>query len=257
MDGTLTRHRQKINTGMCRRLISILKNNRVGILSGAKFKDICDQCGLLWDEVWAINLSNLYLLPCNGTQLYAWENTNWKLHYKSDMAGSIGHENFQILLRQITLAQMLYTNDEDYLGDFYLTHDFIDYRESLLNWCPIGRSSSKKIRSKFVDLDTKKDARSEMRKTLKALLSRKGFDTSKVEIAKGGQTSLDIFPKGWNKTYSLKHFNASECWFVGDACEKGQNDYEIYEMLQKEKRSFKTQSPKETLTIIDNLLDFS
>ena len=141
------------------------------------------------------------------------------------------------------------------LGDrnFYLEYDFIDYRGSLINWCPIGRSSSKIQRSKFVELDLEKNVRDHMINTLKPLLENNGFDAEKIQLSKGGQTSVDIFPIGWDKTFVFRHFSRQDCWFVGDACSPGQNDYELYKSLLHFNKSFKTESPSQTLEIIDKI----
>ena len=53
-----------------------------------------------------------------------------------------------------------------------------------------------------------------------------------------------------DKRYSLTHFNDQEAWFVGDRCEEGGNDQEIYELLLEEGRAFKTENTYETGLII-------
>ena len=51
----------------------------------------------------------------------------------------------------------------------------------------------------------------------------------KVTVKLGGDTSFDIYPTGWDKTYALRHFGGRNVWFVGDRAHspKG-NDYEIF-----------------------------
>ena len=96
-----------------------------------------------------------------------------------------------------------------------------------------------------------------MIKKLKMLLSTNKFNMSSINIAKGGQTSLDIFPIGWDKTYGLNHFKEhhNNIYFVGDSCNPGQNDYELYKRLSIYGNGYKTESPKETLTIIEKLIN--
>ena len=258
MDGTLTKHRQVITQSMCRKLKELLKIARVGIVSGSKFDDIYRQCQPLWDTITDMRLDNLTLLPCNGTQSYFWvDGIGWRLEYNNMMSDKIGAINYQKLIREITFAQVLITNNDSYLGKFEIEHDFIDARGSLVNWCPIGRSSTKYARSNFVSMDKEKNIRTEMINTLNLLLSRSGFDCSSLTIAKGGQTSVDIFPKGWDKTFVMKRYhNTNDCWFIGDACEKGQNDYELYTLLSNYNRAYKTTGPSHTLKIIDSITDF-
>ena len=55
----------------------------------------------------------------------------------------------------------------------------------------------------------------------------------------GGQISFDVFPSGWDKTYCLKYLKEyDEIYFFGDKTWKGGNDYELYELLKEQGRSF-------------------
>ena len=76
-----------------------------------------------------------------------------------------------------------------------------------------------------------------------------------VTVALGGSTSLDIYPHGWDKTYSLKHYAGKEAYFTGDKCDAGGNDWHIYEKLKILDRAFKVSDPKDTIEVINNLLD--
>ena len=76
-----------------------------------------------------------------------------------------------------------------------------------------------------------------------------------IEIKLGGDTSFDIFPTGWDKTYALQHFPFYNYWFVGDRCGPNGNDRELYELLKPQGRSFETESPQHTITITENILN--
>ena len=65
-----------------------------------------------------------------------------------------------------------------------------------------------------------------------------------VEIKLGGETSYDVYPKGWDKTFALQHFEGYQCWFVGDRCGNGGNDQTIYERLRVNGRSFEVKTTK-------------
>ena len=71
----------------------------------------------------------------------------------------------------------------------------------------------------------------------------------------GGQISIDVFPKGWDKTYCLKHFPFYNYWFVGDRCGHNGNDKEIYDLLKAQNRAYKTTSPKETGEITKRIIN--
>ena len=79
----------------------------------------------------------------------------------------------------------------------------------------------------------------------------------KIICALGGNTSIDIYPKGWDKTFALNYYSTKNntCWFIGDKCDGKGNDRSIYEALNKNGTSFKTKSPKDTIRIIrENIL---
>ena len=84
----------------------------------------------------------------------------------------------------------------------------------------------------------------------------------KASAALGGSTSIDIYPKGWDKTYVVNHLDRYQnIYFVGDKCDPGGNDFELYEFLKGDEacKSFKTSDPFETEKIIreDIILSFN
>ncbi|CAH2038180.1 unnamed protein product, partial [Iphiclides podalirius] len=104
--------------------------------------------------------------------------------------------------------------------------NFVEFRSSMINICPVGRSCSQAERDEFSVFDTQHKVRA---KFVDAL--QKEFKDSKLCFALGGQISVDVFPKGWDKTFCLKHIegeNFTEIHFFGDKTSLGGNDYEIY-----------------------------
>ena len=81
------------------------------------------------------------------------------------------------------------------------------------------------------------------------MLDVKGLK-NKITIKLGGDTSFDIYPTGWDKTYGLRHFSGWDVWFVGDLCYENGNDLEIYESCGSQ--GFQT-GPNETVEIIKNI----
>ena len=108
-------------------------------------------------------------------------------------------------------------------------------------------------RVEFAKLDKKYKIRSKYFDVLCDIMKNNEFD---VTIKLGGDTSFDIYPKGWDKTYALSHFEEGDWdfWFVGDRCGVGGNDYEIFNFLKPKQRAFETGSPQETIEIIDNYI---
>ena len=134
--------------------------------------------------------------------------------------------------------------------DIPLTGHFISYRGSMINWCPIGRNANFAQRQQFIESDNKEYPTIRIREMDRIKYKINLRCTKQISIKLGGETSLDIYPKGWDKTYALKHFDDYVCWFVGDRCGEDGNDKEIYELLNKEGRAFWTRGTENTAGII-------
>ena len=261
MDGTLTEAREKINKETINALMRLSLHATIGILTGSKLDDLVNQCDALWNSKEQFWDGFLYLLPCNGTKCYKLTKDGIsEAIYNNDMKDYLGNKRLSDMFKRIQKAQNLTVNDIAF-DSIFIEHDFIDYRGSLINWCPIGRSASKDMRIEFASLDEREDIRT----TMIDFLTNNSSVFKGMTIAKGGLTSLDIFPNDWDKTYPVPYFDAdldyNRVWFVGDACEPGRNDYEIYKLLSFEGTfyenvgtSFKTCNVKQTNGIIDLII---
>ena len=164
------------------------------------------------------------------------------------MREEIGELRFSTIMQFILKRQSLL-----HLYNIPLTGHFIDYRGSMINWCPIGRNANDSDREEFIKFDMKEPSlfRTEEITGFKKFLVRNDWQNS-VEIRLGGETSFDIYPTGWDKTYSLNFFKNYDCWFVGDQCGPSGNDSEIYQKLRPNGKSFEVLNTKETLRLIYN-----
>jgi phosphomannomutase len=192
---------------------------------------------------------NLHLLPCNGTKWYQPPVTtsgSFELVHENNMLDALGNRPYKKLISILLDLQSLIVNSEI---DIPLSGEFIQYRGSMVNWCPIGRIASQEDRKRFIKLDRKLKIREQYLKKLQQSLLLHGYDKH-VTCSLGGDTSFDIYPTGWDKTYALQHFHNKVVWFVGDRCEENGNDKTIYDALQKHNRSFKTTGVDSTREII-------
>ena len=76
----------------------------------------------------------------------------------------------------------------------------------------------------------------------------------KLNFSVGGQISIDIFPKGWDKTFCLKFLqesNYEKIYFFGDRTEPGGGDYEIF--CDSRVSAFSVKNYMETITILNNI----
>lgn len=77
---------------------------------------------------------------------------------------------------------------------------FVDFRNGMINICPIGRQCSYEERLAFNEYDEEHLVREKMINALK-----KEFADVDLTYSIGGQISIDAFPVGWDKTYCLQH----------------------------------------------------
>ena len=105
---------------------------------------------------------------------------------------------------------------------------FVEFRNGLINVCPVGRSCSQEQRIQFNQIDQDQGIR---KKFVQVLNERFPESTFGLHFAIGGQISIDAFPTGWDKRFCLKHImneGFKEIHFFGDRTEEGGNDYQLY-----------------------------
>jgi|TARA_R110002110_G_scaffold45762_4_gene139213 phosphomannomutase len=248
VDGTLTEARKPIQKTMLKALRELCRYAEVGFLTGSGLEYIKEQ---LWPALAdPIIRQNCHLLPCNGTEYvipYGDEEIIFNHMSKEHMIEQIGVEKFNKLMKKICSLQALLLNATP---DIPLTGNFVDNRGSTINWCPIGRNALQPDRDTFKALDKLYN----IRKTYIQILKNFAEDEKiEITIKLGGNTSFDIFPNGWDKTFALKHFEGQRWnfWFVGDRCSPAGNDYEIFSALKNTGRAFEVGNPEETVEIID------
>ena len=78
--------------------------------------------------------------------------------------------------------------------------NFIDFRNGMINVCPIGRQCTYDERLAFNKYDEENLVRVKMIEAFK-----KRFENVDLTYSIGGQISVDVFPHGWDKTYCLRH----------------------------------------------------
>jgi phosphomannomutase len=116
-----------------------------------------------------------------------------------------------------------------YMGDLDIPKKrgtFIEFRKGMLNVSPIGRNCTQEERDEFEAYDLKEGIRKQFVKELQERFADDG-----LTFSIGGQISFDVFPKGWDKTYCLRHLEKEgfqTIHFFGDKTFVGGNDYEIY-----------------------------
>ena len=249
MDGTLTAPRDFFNEGLLGQHLYNLTNTgvHIGIITGSDEDYLRQQMGSFIQS--SSSRYKIHLLPCNGTKYLKppeFANQDYKLIHEVSMEQELGTKKYRELI-----CELVYSQVDMCLTGAPLTGHFINCRGSTINWCPIGRNANKQQREEFIKLDNETKIRSRVLSELRAMLKLKEIN-NKVTIKLGGDTSFDIYPTGWDKTYGLKHFNGWDVWFVGDRCYPNGNDYEIYEACIGQ--SYITDGPEHTQEIIDSII---
>ena len=247
MDGTLTPPRKEFDIDLLPALRELAKIADIGIVTGSDHNYVLQQMGLLMNS--SELRYKLHILPCNGTKYYPPPISATHKHeliFEKNMREELGELQFTTIMQYLIQRQALL-----HLFKIPMTGHFIDYRGSMINWCPIGRNANEEDRKRFIKFDNTVSClfREEEVVGFSKFLKNQGFFNS-LQIRLGGETSFDIYPKGWDKTFALKHFEDYDHWFVGDRCGPRGNDQEIYEKLRVHGKSFEVKNTKETLHII-------
>ncbi|MBC8395324.1 MAG: hypothetical protein H8E05_01390, partial [Bacteroidetes bacterium] len=127
----------------------------------------------------------------------------------------------------------------------------IEHRPGMINFSVIGRNATPEERIKYFDWDKLNGERERIAEFLRGRYKDLDFNI-------GGQISIDINPKGKDKSQSTKyireksHQEEIEFVFFGDKCQKGGNDYDIVKDIHENKDGvyFNVEGPEETVDIL-------
>ncbi|XP_046569682.1 phosphomannomutase 2-like [Haliotis rubra] len=211
VDGTLTMPRLKITEEMDAFMEKLKTKVVVGLVGGSDLPKITEQMGGSADVIKKFD----YLFAENG--LVAFKNGD-----------EIGQEDIQKAVGDEKL-QKLINFALRYMSDLVLPckrGTFVEFRSSMINLCPVGRSCSQAERQQFAEFDKQNNVRQKFVDVL-----REEFKDSGLVFAIGGQISIDVFPQGWDKRFCLQFLekdNFREIHFFGDKTMKGGNDHEIF-----------------------------
>jgi len=130
----------------------------------------------------------------------------------------------------------------------------IEDRGSLLNFSIVGRDCTQEQREDYFKYDTKKSERKRITEVIKRQFP-------KLDAVIGGQISIDIYPKGNDKSQVLEHIEkrheTSEIIFIGDGINNNGNDYPLAYLMDNMKNCdwYDTKDWKQTKKILEKLSD--
>ena len=206
VDGTLTPSRQSMTTFFDSFFFRWANRNLFYLVSGSDLEKMKEQI-----PEYILELAQ-GLFCCGGNQLYV----DYGLHYENKFKPPetlLTYLGFQVKLSETPVQASNHRED----------------RGSMLNFSVVGRDCTLEERAKYFEWDNQVEERKKIAKEI-----NDGWP--ELEAVIGGQISIDIVPKGMDKSQILKHIeqkeNADEYIFFGDRTEEGGNDYPLSELLK-------------------------
>ena len=131
----------------------------------------------------------------------------------------------------------------------------IEDRGSMVNFSIVGRNCTQEQREEYFEWDKQ----SLERKIIANAIKEKFPD---LDAVIGGQISIDIYPKGMDKSQVLnvieqeRLVSPNEYIFIGDGIENGGNDYPLAKLLKYKDRpygyAYETEGPEHTRRILES-----
>ena len=206
VDGTLTPSRRTMTPEFEEFFYQWSKGKKYYLVSGSDLKKMKEQVGVLY-------LSRARgLFCCGGNQFY-------------DSKENLIYENkFDVPNNLLT-----YLGEELRMSEFPIrAGNHREDRGSMLNFSIVGRDCTQEQRDEYFEWDKKNGERERIAKHIRD-------NWKDLDAVIGGQISIDIVPKGFDKSQVLPHIekleNPSEIIFLGDRIEEGGNDYPLAQVL--------------------------
>lgn len=237
IDGTLTEPRSEISDDLEAFIYEQIKPRaQIGIVTGADLDKIFEQ--LKGPKI----LKEFdFVFPENGlVQIEKGVEV-----FKQDIVKHLGEATIQRFINYVLT----------YLGHLDVPikrGKFLEFRNGMMNICPIGRQCKFEERKVFSDFDKKHRVRDKMIQDLKDQ-----FPDVDLVYSIGGQISFDVYPRGWDKSYCLDFLvnknQFKEIHFFGDKTEPGGNDHEIFS--DSRTIGHRVSNPEETRTILCEMFE--
>ena len=224
VDGTLTPSRGRIDDNFSKFFFDFCTLNKVYLVTGSDREKTIEQVG---NVIYGM-CKRVY--NCSGSDVY------------------VGSRN--IYKHIWTLPKLARQFLEQYLEeeDFNIrTGNHIEERPGMVNYSLVGRNATIRDRKAFVDWEAWNGSRS---RTVKAF----NIMFPKLHATIGGETGIDIGPKGSDKSQILRDFyrKSDKIIFFGDAIFEGGNDLSLAKAISNKELGmfYKVTEWKETWEIL-------
>ena len=223
IDGTLTPSRLKIDPEFEAFFLEWMKDKNVYLVTGSDKDKTIEQVG---EKIWN-NCTRVYQ-SC-GNAVY--EN------------GKLIRQNMFSLQSEVELHGVLIQAIVNSKVQRWGNH--IEERIGMINLSTVGRSCSQEAREEYYKWDLKHKEREQICKQINEQFP-------KLEASIGGQISIDIYPKGKDKSQILNDLEGP-IMFFGDKCEPGGNDYPIVEKIKDDHIVHKVKDWQSTKSILESI----
>lgn len=227
VDGTITPSRLKIDPIFKKFFLEWMKNRKVIFVTGSDKDKTIEQIGL---DIW--NEADACMQSC-GNHIFV------KGEEVSRNPWEAGEELIALLEQFLVISKYRKR-----------TSNHVEHRIGLCNFSVIGRDCSQKEREDYAEWDDLNKERLDM-----AAIINENFP--ELEASVGGQISIDIHPRGANKSQAKKWILdnlGKDCVikFYGDKTEKGGNDYDLAKVLKSPHKVYQVKDWKETYNLLKN-----
>ena len=228
VDGTLTEPRRKMESSFTMSFLSWMEERSVFLVAGSDLDKVNQQ------------VPSSVTKRCSGI-FCSMGNEFWSndlLIYRKEWKASI-----KLLDRLADIRKK---------SSYHIKNgNWLEHRPGMINFSVAGRDSSLLDREEYYEWDKGKRERLSIVKDLS-----KEFPD--LDFTIGGQISIDINPKGNNKSLASRWIRENlggEMYFLGDSCYEGGNDYDIYLDIEENRdgEAFRVKSPQDTLKILEAL----
>ncbi len=196
VDGTLTPSRGKINEDFRLWFIDFCAANQVYLVTGSDHPKTVEQLGEYLCE-WPV-----YIFNCSGSDVWAngknIRTSNWCMPAEVEDFLDSYLKNSKFVLR---------------------TGQHFDQRPGSVNFSVVGRGATLRERQLYQAWDTETNERNHIVQQFREKFSHT------MEISAGGETGVDIYPIGSNKSQIMQYFDSSDhLIFFGDRMDHHGND---------------------------------
>ena len=214
VDGTLTPSRGVIDKDFKEWFTDFCVNNEVYLVTGSDYPKTVEQLGKYLCR-WPV-----YIFNCSGNDVWA------------------KGENIKTNSWSLPEDARSWLNEKLNASGFPLrTGQHIEDRLGTVNFSIVGRGATLKERIIYQEWDSEHEERRRISVEFNHLFQN-------LESRIGGETGIDIYQKGYDKSQILKYFDKDDVlYFFGDRCDPGGNDYPL---AKKIKNSFHVKNWQDT-----------